>query len=556
MSQPPQPGSRSSSGIKLAFRPDIEGLRALAILLVIFSHAGLPVFPSGFIGVDVFFVLSGYLITRLLLEEIRTTGRIRFSRFYARRARRLLPAALLLVVAVCLVEAVVINPLEQYRVLKAAFATLLYSSNIYFAHVSESYFNLLSAANPLLHTWSLAVEEQFYLVWPILLLLLTRGRRSARALLSALVALAALSFAFCIWCTSHNLMSAFFNSPARAWEFCLGALLALVPDAYLHRNQQSYSWLGACGFAGLLLCAQWIPSSEFPGFVAIFPALGAMAILLAGAAAPSSLVPRLLSTQPAQIIGRLSYSLYLWHWPALVIGQQLFPSGSLAVRLAAIAVAAALAALTYWLVENPIRFHPFLLPRPGLTLKLALIAACISIGALGTWRISLLHSAQYQKFNQVLHDIPTLYLRGCSSELTDPRPRLCSFGETQSPRSTVVLFGDSHAAEWFPALEEIAQEQHWKLISLVKPGCTPLKLEEESWPVMGRVCAEWWRSSIAQIHALHPDMVIVSCSTIHTEANGTLLTDPARWQQAARATFVALSQPGTQIRFLRNTPQP
>jgi len=224
------------SDATLAFRPDIEGLRALAILLVIFSHAGLPVFPSGFIGVDVFFVLSGYLITSLLLQEIRTTGRLRLARFYAGRARRLLPAAMLLVGAVCLVEAVVVSPLEQYRVLKTAFTTLLYSSNFYFAHLSLYYFNRESAADPLLHTWSLAVEEQFYLVWPILLLLLTRTKNSAKTALFALLALASVSFAFCIWYTSRNTPGAFFGSPARAWEFCLGALVALLPSAYIHRS--------------------------------------------------------------------------------------------------------------------------------------------------------------------------------------------------------------------------------------------------------------------------------------------------------------------------------
>jgi peptidoglycan/LPS O-acetylase OafA/YrhL len=556
MTQPLQSGDRSGSSPSpaLAFRPDIEGLRAVAILLVIFSHAGLRVFPSGFIGVDVFFVLSGYLITNLLFDEIRTTGRLNLARFYARRARRLLPAAMLLVVAVCLVEAVVINPLQQYRVLKTAFATILYSSNFYFAHMSTNYFYRGSAENPLLHTWSLAVEEQFYLVWPVLLLLLARARNSARTIQVALVALASISFTFCIWQTGQNPSAAFFASPARAWEFCLGALAVLLPGACIRRGQRIPAWLGVFGFAGLLLSAQWIPSSAFPGYVAILPALGTVAILVAGVAAPSSLIPRLLSTRPAQIVGGLSYSLYLWHWPALVVAQQLFPSGLLAVRLAAIAVAAVLAVLTHRLVENPIRFHPVLVPRPGLTLKLALVAACICAGALGGWRSLLLHSAQFQKFDQVLHDTSAVYNRDCFPDLSDPKPRLCTFGESESPRSTVVLFGDSHAAQWFPALEEIAGEQHWKLITLIKPGCTPLKIAAASMPLMERVCAQWWRDSTAEIRALHPDLVVISCTWLYSGENSTLVTDVAVWQQAARAAFTDLAQPGTRIRFLRDTP--
>lgn len=553
--QPIQDIDQSSSGIKLRFRPDIEGLRAVAILLVIFSHLGSPIFPSGFIGVDVFFVLSGYLITGLLLQEIRTTGHIRFSRFYARRARRLLPAAMLLVVAVCLVEAVVINPFEQYRVLKAALATLLYSSNFYFAHLSVNYFDRGSAINPLLHTWSLAVEEQFYLVWPILLLLLARARNRSKTILLALLALAVVSFAFCMWYTSSNPMSAFFSSPARVWEFCLGALLVLTPETSMRSARRSCSWLGIGGFTGLLLCAQWIRSIEFPGFVAILPALGTMAVLLAGAGAPSSPVPRLLSTSPAQAVGGLSYSLYLWHWPALVVARQLFPSGSLAVRLAALAVAVTLAAITHWLIENPIRFHPVLGQRAVLTLGLGFLSAFVVMSGIGLWRSLVIHSAQYEKFDKVSRDMPALYQRGCSPQLTDPRPRFCSFGELQSPRSTVVLFGDSHAAEWFPALEAVAERQHWKLITLVKPGCLPLRMDEEVWPIMERVCATWWRDSIQQIRALHPDLVVISCASLHAGRSGQMLTDVGLWQGAAHTTFAALTQPGMQIRFLRSTPQ-
>jgi peptidoglycan/LPS O-acetylase OafA/YrhL len=543
----------------LPFRPDIEGLRALAILFVVFSHAGVPLFSSGFIGVDIFFVLSGYLITSLLLVEVETTHRLDFARFYARRARRLLPAAMLLVLVVCLVEAIVVSPIQQYRVLKASLVTLFYSSNIYFAHIDLHYFEQESAVNPLLHTWSLAVEEQFYLVWPILLLVLTRIGKSRRTVAIALATLAAISFAYCIWLTRVIPSAAFFGSPARAWEFCAGALLSFLPASRLGEHKRIFSifgpaGLGAAGLICLLACAQFTSAQIFPGFVALFPVLGSAAVLIAGAASPGSIVPRLLGARPAQLFGRLSYSLYLWHWSALVIAQQLFPSGALGIRLAALAAALLLAVVTHFSVENPIRFSPYLAARSALILKLAAATALIIACALFGWRFEVVRSAPFQKFNRALSDIPKIYALGCVPGRPDPQPRICTLGETKNPQSTVVLFGDSHAAEWFPALDQIAESQHWKLVTLVKPGCTPLDIPEEISPFMERVCTEWRSLSIARIQQIHPNLVIVSSASLHPVAGGRMITDAAVWQRAAHDTFAALAQQGAPVRFMRDTP--
>ncbi len=545
---------RSAERIRLQFRPDVEGLRALAITLVILSHAGLPFLRSGFIGVDVFFVLSGFLITSLLMKEIESTGRLDFARFYARRARRLLPAAMLLVFVVCLVEAIVVSPIMQVRVLKAALAAIFYSSNLYFAHIGLHYFERESAANPLLHTWSLAVEEQFYLVWPVLLLLLTRVLKNRRGVMIALIAIAAPSFAFCVWLTGINPATAFFQPLARVWEFCAGGLIACIPAARLAGHRRLFAWLGASGFLALLIGAQFIPETVFPGSVAALPVFGTMAVLLAGASAPDSPTARLLSTRSAQVLGRLSYSLYLWHWPALIIGRQLFPSGSGTVGLAAIGVAIVLAALTHRFVENPIRFNQYLMSRSGLTLGLAVSIALVCACGLGGWRLAVNRSAQFHKFDSAFRDYPALYALGCGPERADPQPHLCTFGETIHPRSTMVLFGDSHAAEWFSALEKIANTQHWKLVTIVKPGCTALMLKEEVTPQMARVCDEWRRLSFGEIQKLQPDLVLVSSASIHPGAHLRLVTDVAVWEQAARGTFAALSKQGTKVRFIRDTP--
>ncbi len=544
----------ASEPIKLPFRPDVEGLRAFAIVLVIFSHAGLLVLRSGFIGVDVFFVLSGYLITSLLIREIESTGRLNLGRFYARRARRLLPAAMLLVLVVCLVEAVVVSPIMQFRVLKAALATILYSSNLYFAHLGTHYFELESALNPLLHTWSLAVEEQFYLVWPILLLILTRTTKSRKAGAATLTALAAASFALCVRLSPVNPVNAFFQPSTRVWEFCAGGLIAYLPSARVARLKRLCSWVGAIGILALLVCAQLIREAVFPGYVAALPVLGTAAVLLAGAGAPNSLIPRFLSTRPAQVLGRLSYSLYLWHWPTLVIGQQLFPSGSAIVRMAAIGVALLLAVLTHRAVENPIRNCPYLVPRSGLTLKFAALGAMFCACGLGGWRLTLNHSAQFRRFDEVERDIPALYSRNCGPDVLDPNPKVCYFGANHDPRSTVVLFGDSHAAEWFPALEQIAEARDWKLVAIVKPGCTALMIEDEVSPQMKRVCDEWRRRAIGEIQRIHPNLVVLSSASIHPVANGRMVNDVVVWEHAARGTFAALAQTGAAVRFIRDTP--
>ena len=546
--------SRSNQRTSIPFRPDIEGSRALAVGLVIASHARLPFLRGGFVGVDIFFVLSGYLITSLLMREISSSGTVNFTRFYARRARRLLPAAITMILVVCGAEAIIMNPLAQFTTLKAALATVLYSSNLYFAHLQLQYFFQPSATNPLLHTWSLAVEEQFYLIWPVLLLFLARAIKSARGRSIALAAISLASFALCVWLTERNSILAFFETQARVWEFGAGGLLVFIPERWLTERRRLWSWFGGIGLITLIVGAELIHDSMYPGYVAAIPVLGTLLLLLAGVGAPESPALRLLSTRPAQATGRLSYSLYLWHWPVLVIGQQLIPNASVPIRLGLIAGACLIAAATYGAIEAPIRFQPFLIARSGLTLGLAALSAIFCVGALGAWRVILGHSELFRKYECVVEDIPGVYRKGCDPDKTDPHPAICFFGDVSQPRSTVVLFGDSHAAQWFPALEEIADAQHWRLATIIKPGCTPLNIREEISPRMERVCEEWRRAAIGDIEELRPELVIVTGASRHPVGGGNMIEDTRVWEQGARDTFRALARQGAKVRFIRDTP--
>jgi peptidoglycan/LPS O-acetylase OafA/YrhL len=538
----------------IPFRPDIEGLRALAVGLVIASHAGLPLLRGGFVGVDVFFVLSGYLITSLLMQEISSSGTINLARFYARRARRLLPAAITMVLVVCGAEAVIMNPVAQFNTLKAAIATVLYSTNLYFAHLQVQYFFQPSTVNPLLHTWSLAAEEQFYLIWPVLLLLLVRGTKSARSRGMALAAISLASYVLCVWLTAANPILAFYEMPARVWEFGAGGVLVFMPERWLQGHRRLWSWLGGIGLIALITGAELIHVSNFPGYVAAIPVVGTLLLLLAGVRAPESPAVRLLRTRPAQVIGRLSYSLYLWHWPVLVIGQQLIPNNSVPVRLSWIAVAVLVATVTSGAIENPIRFQPFLIARSGLTLGLAILATILCLGAFGAWRAILHNSEQFRKYESVVQDFPGVYRKGCDPDRTDPHPATCFFGETSQPQLTVVLFGDSHAAQWFPALLEIADVRHWRLATIIKPGCTPLNIREDVTPRLERVCEEWRHAAIGEIKELDPELVILTSSSRNLGADGKIVADMRAWEQGARDTFAALAKQGGKVRFIRDTP--
>ena len=356
-----------------AFRPEIEGLRALAVVMVVLYHVGAPGFSGGYVGVDVFFVVSGYLITSLLLTEREREGSIDLTAFYARRVRRLVPAGLAVIVATLALNAIIAPGQRHADLAAAAASAAAYASNLHFIAVSAAYFDPRVAHNPLLHTWSLGVEGQFYLVWS-LLLALGSGRRAWLAALMGGLSLA--SFAACVLLTQTNLPQAFYGVPARLWEFGCGGLLAVLPFRSTPPAVRTAS--AAVGLALILLATMVLDNrTAFPGWIALIPVLGAVAVLY-GAGAPG-LANRILGWRPAQALGRLSYVWYLWHWPLLVFAAT-FPGGaSLPVRLATAGVALGAAALTAAWIERPIRRSPYFAGRPVVTLGAGVLATAATI---------------------------------------------------------------------------------------------------------------------------------------------------------------------------------
>lgn len=346
------------------WRADIQGLRAIAVLAVVAFHGGLPL-SGGFTGVDVFFVISGYVITEMLIREWRQTGSVRLGQFYIRRFKRLIPALALLVSVTVLASLVLLPPLgEENRVLLTAIGAMTVSANIVIEFLAGDYFAVDAQSNPLLHTWSLSVEEQFYLIFPLLVLLglvVWKGRMRGLSALTWIVTLLTVSsFALMIVAAQVDLpvgeaLFGFYSPVARAWEFGAGALVSLSGPIW---SALSRGWLAVLGWFGLGLVATGFitisSSTSFPGYSTLLPVVGTALVIIAGFAGPRSALRGALSWQPLVKIGDWSYSIYLWHWPAVVFASVLWPNLNWAITVAAI-VSVLPAILSFYFVEQPLR---------------------------------------------------------------------------------------------------------------------------------------------------------------------------------------------------------
>jgi peptidoglycan/LPS O-acetylase OafA/YrhL len=372
-----EPGDRKQ---KVKYRPDIDGLRALAVVPVVLFHAGMSGISGGFVGVDVFFVISGFLISQIIATEI---GENRFSlaRFYERRVRRILPAFLFVAAITCLASYALLLPEDLARFGDSLVAAALSGSNVLFWLESGDYFANKSDLKPLLHTWSLGVEEQFYVVFPLLLLAVSR-LRGWRFLKPVVVVGLVLSLALSIYATDHYSIAAFYLLPARAWELLAGTLLAIgvVPPLTRRLHAEIVSALGLIAIVASVLLFN--DTTPFPGWAAIAPVAGAAMIIHAGSASTQTLVGRLLATAPLRWIGLISFSLYLWHWPLIVFTKYYFIEPNPGLMAAVVVLSFALAYLTWRFVEQPLRHaKPGGSPRGALVVGAAALAVAACMGA-------------------------------------------------------------------------------------------------------------------------------------------------------------------------------
>jgi peptidoglycan/LPS O-acetylase OafA/YrhL len=563
--------SDSRSASDWSFRSDVEGLRAIAILLVVAYHAHLPVARGGFIGVDVFFVLSGFLITGILVAEVRASGRVSLTRFWARRARRLLPGAAVVVVTTLVASALVTSPYERVAHAKSALAFAVYVSNLWFVRQQADYFADDVTTDPLLHTWSLSIEEQFYLLYAPLIALMAWGfaRRGAELVRSritpAIAALTILSLAGCLLLVRQSPVQAFYLLPTRAWEFGAGALLALAPAGAVARRlplREPLSWLALGGLvASGALIGQ---DTQHPGVATILPVLCTVVLIASGPLGTG--VSRMLSTRPMRGLGRLSYSWYLWHWPPLVLLTLVVGELQTWQRLVVVVATLLPAALAYRFVEQPVRESRWLALRPKLSIAggvaLGLVVASMSFGA---WRSGqrVVDSSAFA-FVREARAQPRIYADGCHAEPSDVDARPCVYGVPDGD-SLIVLFGDSHAAHWFPTLEHVARTRGWRLVPFTKSGCPSVAVTVHLRAQRRRYaeCDAWRADVLAWLARERPAIVLIT----NHQAYGLHINDrvrwvgvdpraQARWRTGLRETIAEVHRTGARVVLLQDSPFP
>jgi len=426
------------------YRPDIDGLRAVAVLSVIAYHAGNTLLTGGFVGVDIFFVISGFLITTIIAREIEA-GTFSIARFYERRFRRILPALIVVMAATLLVGAVLLGPVTLMDLGKSAVATALFSSNILF-FLQSGYFDGPAELKPLLHTWSLAIEEQYYIFFPLLLLAISRW--NSGRYFRWLVALGALSFAACVVVTRHDPSAAFYLIPTRAWELFMGSLLALraVPEIKQQRLREALALSGALLIGYSIV--YFSPKTPFPGAAAAIPTLGAALIIYAGIGG-QSVIAWLLSRRPVVFVGLISYSLYLWHWPVLVYTRlySITPAGP-SVIAAMLVLIFALSVLTWNYVETPFREKRLLAQRRGLfAASGTALAGMLACGALLTGTRGLPQRFTTSSAETLATSDPEWDHWSACEKRTDgdfDPGSLCDIGRPNG-RPSFLVWGDSHA---------------------------------------------------------------------------------------------------------------
>lgn len=455
----------------LAYRRDIDGLRAIAVLAVVLFHFGVPGVSGGFVGVDVFFVISGFLITSIIWRE-RQAGRFSFVDFWARRARRILPALFVMMATTLVAGWFLLAPKDYAALGRSVHYQATFSSNLLFAR-QHGYFDTASDIKPLLHTWSLAVEEQFYIVFPLLLTLLSSRLKYWRL---ALFGVLLVSFGMSVWAVTHQPQKAFYLLHLRAWELLAGAMLAVLPMRNWRASPAVAQGVSLVSM-GLILIAVFgfDRHTPFPGAAALLPVLGVVGLIWANGQ-QHTWVGRLMSSRVMVGIGLISYSWYLWHWPVFVYANYAAVDGLSTLELAGLLLLSLVLGYLSWrFVEAPFREKRLLAGRKAILA--AGLAGILCLGFTGLalreadgvpWRLS----EQALRYAQAKTWSPALM--ACMADKDTPDDRLfCHFGPKGRSVSALV-WGDSHATALIPALEDAANRHDISLVQASFAGCMPL----------------------------------------------------------------------------------
>jgi peptidoglycan/LPS O-acetylase OafA/YrhL len=522
---------------KSPFRPDIQGLRAIAVMAVVLFHVWPHALPGGYVGVDVFFVISGFLITALLVRELEQTGAISFRDFYSRRLRRLMPASVAVLATVLVLTPFFLPAVMWKGTAIEAIASSLYVENWWLARIAVDYLGAEEAASPLQHFWSLSIEEQFYLVWPALIAGLAWVARRFRlsliwTLRLVVMATVGVSLYFSVSLTATDPAKAYFVTQSRVWALALGAALALLPSRLPARFDVLVGVVGlACIVAA---CVMFSAETAFPGYAALLPTLGAVMVIAGGIGGVPAGAGRLLSIKPFRWLGDASYSIYLWHWPIVVFYLAESETSRIGPVAGTLLILATLSAAWFSKVhiEDRFRQHNRLGTSSGIWRMGVLLLIPVMLGsalllfvrseeAEASRRASAFLGAQVLRMSNVPQEseayVPSLgalkadraeaYTNGCHLGFEDVVPVPCRYGDPEGG-TKVFLVGDSHAVNWIPALEKVARERGWNATSFTKSSCPviPIMVKRAGGPY--KECLEWGERVRAAIRQERPDIVI------------------------------------------------
>ena len=561
------------------YRPELQGLRALAAFLVVAYHVWLGRISG---GVDVFFLVSGFLITGQLIRAC-SRGGIQFRAMWGRMFKRLFPAALTVLLVTAVASALLLPETRWFQTIKEIVASVFYVENWRLAADSVDYFTQHDSASVVQHFWSLSIQGQFYLVWPLLIgLVALVARRVGLALRASvggvLSATFVASLVYSVLLTAADQPFAYFSSLTRIWEFSLGGLVALTVDRVVLPRLVRIV-LGWVGVIGLISCGLVLQvGTEFPGYLALWPTLSAAFVIIAGATGSRVGADRLLSTRPLEYLGNLSYSLYLWHWPVLVFYLIVRDRSEVGLLggLGIILLSLGLSALTYHLVEEPVRHSRIGATNRWGAYRFAVLAMAPVLLMAGGWQIvsdsrvhssavavgnddhpgarSLLPEFEYSgapdaglvpSFLAVHDDYATIEPELCDTAERSEELIVCSM-DVPTPARRIVVAGDSHAQQLIGALKPLAETRNWQIISMLRGGC-PFSTDSETVPG-DQPCMDWNSSVADEIADLRPDAVLTIASR-DARPGGVEHTPPGYVNQWRRV------DPGIPVIAVRDNPR-